>query len=199
MCSSGLNHRNPSEMADDEIKQRRERGKISQRAFRQRQIDTTRELREENGKLRAAIASISGAASQGNVALHIAMAAACEAAGVHDEFSSIVDFMGIPPVDCGSIPRASEIVYHFSGQAKAAQGPDAAQTLTQFTNAEKSQWHTNKSPKAVQSLFMNWDRDLQPQSELIDLSIDPSTQPHPEPIHPVSFTTSMLIQTPSPR
>jgi len=45
--------------------QRRERGRLAQRAFRRRQIDTIRELREDNQALRNAIDEISRAAAAG--------------------------------------------------------------------------------------------------------------------------------------
>ncbi|KAK0618991.1 hypothetical protein B0T14DRAFT_198639 [Immersiella caudata] len=50
--------------------QRRERGRLAQRAFRRRQIDTIRELREENQALRDAIDEISRAAAAGPAHTH---------------------------------------------------------------------------------------------------------------------------------
>ncbi|KAK3374198.1 hypothetical protein B0T24DRAFT_289613 [Lasiosphaeria ovina] len=49
----------PDEFDESELSHRRERGRLAQRAFRQRQIDTIRELREENKALRDAISKLS--------------------------------------------------------------------------------------------------------------------------------------------
>ncbi|KAK0652580.1 hypothetical protein B0T16DRAFT_454935 [Cercophora newfieldiana] len=54
-----------NETDDVELTQRRERGRRAQRAFRRRQIDTIRELREDNQALREAIDEISRAAAAG--------------------------------------------------------------------------------------------------------------------------------------
>ncbi|KAK3377528.1 hypothetical protein B0H63DRAFT_220125 [Podospora didyma] len=51
------------ELEDSDVAHRRERGRLAQRAFRQRQIDTIRELRDENRALRDAILNISHAAT----------------------------------------------------------------------------------------------------------------------------------------
>ncbi|UPL02779.1 hypothetical protein LCI18_013713 [Fusarium solani-melongenae] len=50
--------------ADDELKQRRERGRNAQRAFRQRQITTINELRDRNHAMQSAIASLARVASR---------------------------------------------------------------------------------------------------------------------------------------
>ncbi|KAI1205567.1 uncharacterized protein F4807DRAFT_464653 [Annulohypoxylon truncatum] len=68
--------------APDFITARRERGKLAQRAFRQRQIDTIRNLEEENQRLRKAISDISDAARQSDVALSLAISNACKVAGL---------------------------------------------------------------------------------------------------------------------
>ncbi|KAH8200329.1 hypothetical protein TruAng_005482 [Truncatella angustata] len=49
--------------SSDKVIVRRERGKVAQRAFRQRQIDAIKSLREENQALRAAIVAIDDAAN----------------------------------------------------------------------------------------------------------------------------------------
>ncbi|KAK0720148.1 hypothetical protein B0H67DRAFT_552379 [Lasiosphaeris hirsuta] len=58
------------EIDDAELSQRRERGRLAQRAFRRRQIDTIRELREDNQALREAIDQISRAAARGPAQSH---------------------------------------------------------------------------------------------------------------------------------
>ncbi|KAI1880958.1 hypothetical protein JX265_001198 [Neoarthrinium moseri] len=63
-----------SQSPEDEVKCRRERGKLAQRAFRQRQIDTIRSLKERNQKLCDAISTIGQAAAVGNAALSKAIA-----------------------------------------------------------------------------------------------------------------------------
>ncbi|KAK3685195.1 hypothetical protein B0T22DRAFT_517070 [Podospora appendiculata] len=69
-----------------EIEQRRERGRRAQRAFRQRQIDTIRELREENQALKDAINEISrAAAGSGDMALQRAIDNARRLAGNIDQ------------------------------------------------------------------------------------------------------------------
>ncbi|KAI1102876.1 hypothetical protein F4804DRAFT_249644 [Jackrogersella minutella] len=60
--------------APEYVSARRERGKLAQRAFRQRQIDTIRSLEEENQKLRKAISDISDAARQNDVAPSLTLA-----------------------------------------------------------------------------------------------------------------------------
>lgn len=61
---------------------RRQRGRLAQRAFRQRQIDTIRTLREENEALKEAIEVIAGVSSRlGDPALHAAVQNARRAAG----------------------------------------------------------------------------------------------------------------------
>ncbi|KAK3328221.1 hypothetical protein B0T19DRAFT_461632 [Cercophora scortea] len=65
-----------------EIEQRRERGRRAQRAFRQRQIDTIRELRDENQALKDAINEISRAATSGDFALQRAIEKARRLAGL---------------------------------------------------------------------------------------------------------------------
>ncbi|KAK4446607.1 hypothetical protein QBC34DRAFT_146809 [Podospora aff. communis PSN243] len=59
-----------NEIDDVELAQRRERGRLAQRAFRRRQIDTIRELREDNQALRDAIDEISRAAATGPAHAH---------------------------------------------------------------------------------------------------------------------------------
>ncbi|KAI8961225.1 hypothetical protein F5Y11DRAFT_327343 [Daldinia sp. FL1419] len=66
----------------DYIAARRERGKLAQRAFRQRQIDTIRSLEDENRKLRKAISAISDAADRSDVALSRAIVEARKIAGI---------------------------------------------------------------------------------------------------------------------
>ncbi|KAJ9143810.1 hypothetical protein NKR23_g6276 [Pleurostoma richardsiae] len=59
----------PNSTAEDAelaSQQRRERGRLAQRAFRQRQIETIRALREENQALRDAIDTVSQAAARGD-------------------------------------------------------------------------------------------------------------------------------------
>ncbi|KAI0133466.1 hypothetical protein BJ170DRAFT_606401 [Xylariales sp. AK1849] len=51
------------------VNHRRERGKLAQRAFRQRQIETIQDLKDENKKLRDVIEGISKAATQNHTAL----------------------------------------------------------------------------------------------------------------------------------
>ncbi|KAI1763348.1 hypothetical protein GGR53DRAFT_467386 [Hypoxylon sp. FL1150] len=68
--------------APDYITARRERGKLAQRAFRQRQIDTIRSLEDDNQKLRDAISAICNAAGQDDVALSRAMSDARKVAGL---------------------------------------------------------------------------------------------------------------------
>ncbi|KAI0888343.1 uncharacterized protein GGS22DRAFT_178214 [Annulohypoxylon maeteangense] len=68
--------------APDSVTARRERGKLAQRAFRQRQIDTIRSLEGENQRLRKAISDISVAARQSDVALSLAISSACGVAGL---------------------------------------------------------------------------------------------------------------------
>ncbi|KAI0846137.1 hypothetical protein F5Y00DRAFT_244641 [Daldinia vernicosa] len=66
----------------DYIAARRERGKLAQRAFRQRQIDTIRSLEEENRKLRRAISAISDAADRNDATISQAIAEARKVAGI---------------------------------------------------------------------------------------------------------------------
>ncbi|KAL7622589.1 hypothetical protein AAE478_008098 [Parahypoxylon ruwenzoriense] len=66
----------------DFITTRRERGKLAQRAFRQRQIDTIRNLEDENQRLRDAISLISDAEGQDNNALSLAILSARKVAGL---------------------------------------------------------------------------------------------------------------------
>ncbi|KAI1478099.1 hypothetical protein F4774DRAFT_386923 [Daldinia eschscholtzii] len=68
--------------APDYIAARRERGKLAQRAFRQRQIDTIRSLEEENRRLRKAISAISDAADRNDTALSQAINEARRVAGI---------------------------------------------------------------------------------------------------------------------
>ncbi|OTB00265.1 hypothetical protein M426DRAFT_324414 [Hypoxylon sp. CI-4A] len=68
--------------APDYITVRRERGKLAQRAFRQRQIDTIRSLEAETQKLRDAISAISDAASQNDSVLSQAISDARKVAGL---------------------------------------------------------------------------------------------------------------------
>ncbi|KAK5656700.1 hypothetical protein OQA88_4246 [Cercophora sp. LCS_1] len=56
------------ELDDTELAQRQERGRLAQRAFRRRQTDTIRELREDNQALRGAIKQILSAAASGPAA-----------------------------------------------------------------------------------------------------------------------------------
>lgn len=63
------------------VRARRERGKLAQRAFRQRQIDTIRNLEDENKRLRDAILAISDAAGQ-DEKLSLAIWNARKAAGL---------------------------------------------------------------------------------------------------------------------
>ncbi|KAH6974722.1 hypothetical protein EDB80DRAFT_659092 [Ilyonectria destructans] len=70
---------------DDELKQRRERGRNSQRAFRQRQITTINELRDRNQAMQSAIASLNRVTSRlGNAELNEAMRNVRQAAGLDD-------------------------------------------------------------------------------------------------------------------
>ncbi|KAI0386366.1 hypothetical protein F5Y04DRAFT_121039 [Hypomontagnella monticulosa] len=66
----------------DFITARRERGKLAQRAFRQRQIDTIRTLEQENRRLRKAISAISDAADKDDAALSRAISDARKVAGL---------------------------------------------------------------------------------------------------------------------
>ncbi|KAI1387631.1 uncharacterized protein F4822DRAFT_289047 [Hypoxylon trugodes] len=66
----------------DDVSARRERGKLAQRAFRQRQIDTIRKLEGENERLREAIGTISDATRRGDTALHSAISNARRVAGL---------------------------------------------------------------------------------------------------------------------
>ncbi|KAI1777416.1 hypothetical protein F4818DRAFT_410263 [Hypoxylon cercidicola] len=68
--------------APGHITARRERGKLAQRAFRQRQIDTIRSLEDENQKLRDAITAICDVAAQDNAALSLAISNARKIAGL---------------------------------------------------------------------------------------------------------------------
>ncbi|KAI0839643.1 hypothetical protein F5Y06DRAFT_11509 [Hypoxylon sp. FL0890] len=68
--------------APDYITARRERGKLAQRAFRQRQIDTIRNLEHENQRLRDAISAISDAVGQNEVMLSLAVSNARRVAGL---------------------------------------------------------------------------------------------------------------------
>ncbi|KAI0116025.1 hypothetical protein F4776DRAFT_666601 [Hypoxylon sp. NC0597] len=83
-----VEHQEPKESrsgqteAPDYIAARRERGKLAQRAFRQRQIDTIRNLEYENQRLRDAISAISDAAGQGDVRLSLAISNARRVAGL---------------------------------------------------------------------------------------------------------------------
>ncbi|OTA91933.1 hypothetical protein M434DRAFT_396876 [Hypoxylon sp. CO27-5] len=83
-----VEHKEPKESrsgqteAPDYITARRERGKLAQRAFRQRQIDTIRNLERENQKLRDAISAIHYAAGQSDAKLSQAIAAARRIAGL---------------------------------------------------------------------------------------------------------------------
>ncbi|KAH7127911.1 hypothetical protein B0J13DRAFT_564719 [Dactylonectria estremocensis] len=71
--------------ADDELKQRRERGRNAQRAFRQRQITTINELRDRNQAMQSAIVSLNRVASRlGNAELNEAMRNVRQAAGLDD-------------------------------------------------------------------------------------------------------------------
>ncbi|KAI0178700.1 hypothetical protein GGR52DRAFT_267545 [Hypoxylon sp. FL1284] len=67
--------------APDYITARRERGKLAQRAFRQRQIDTIRGLEDENQRLRDAISAICSA-SQSGMRLPPPISNACKVAGL---------------------------------------------------------------------------------------------------------------------
>ncbi|KAH7040933.1 uncharacterized protein B0I36DRAFT_358161 [Microdochium trichocladiopsis] len=69
-----------TEPASDEISVRRERGKLAQRAFRQRQIDMIRILKDENAKLKDAISTISTAAYRSQRELKDAITEACRIA-----------------------------------------------------------------------------------------------------------------------
>ncbi|KAI1380539.1 hypothetical protein F4677DRAFT_407141 [Hypoxylon crocopeplum] len=66
----------------EHITARRERGKLAQRAFRQRQIDTIRSLEDENQKLRDAISTITDAAGRSDAALSLAILEARKVAGL---------------------------------------------------------------------------------------------------------------------
>ncbi|KAI1141391.1 hypothetical protein F5Y05DRAFT_409946 [Hypoxylon sp. FL0543] len=68
--------------APDYVAARRERGKLAQRAFRQRQIDTIRNLEQENQRLRDAISAISDAAGQNELMLSLAISSARRVAGL---------------------------------------------------------------------------------------------------------------------
>ncbi|KAI2777032.1 hypothetical protein F4815DRAFT_482736 [Daldinia loculata] len=68
--------------APEYIAARRERGKLAQRAFRQRQIDTIRSLEEENRKLRRAISAISDAADRNDATISQAITEARKVAGI---------------------------------------------------------------------------------------------------------------------
>ncbi|KAK9781474.1 hypothetical protein SCAR479_01345 [Seiridium cardinale] len=70
--------------AADNAKTRRERGKLAQRAFRQRQIDTIGDLREENKRLRDAIVSICRAAAADETTLGLAIRDARKVAHIED-------------------------------------------------------------------------------------------------------------------
>ncbi|KAK1760156.1 hypothetical protein QBC47DRAFT_355367 [Echria macrotheca] len=73
---------NEEESGKVELEHKRERGRLAQRAFRKRQIDTIRELREDNQALRAAIDRISRVYATGPVsqALHAELQTALEEA-----------------------------------------------------------------------------------------------------------------------
>ncbi|XXG95550.1 peroxisomal copper amine oxidase [Hypoxylon texense] len=68
--------------APEYVTARRERGKLAQRAFRQRQIDTIRSLEDENQKLRDAISAICDVAGQDSAALSLAISKARKVAGL---------------------------------------------------------------------------------------------------------------------
>ncbi|KAH7112321.1 hypothetical protein B0J13DRAFT_575862 [Dactylonectria estremocensis] len=71
---------------DDELKLRRERGRMAQRAFRQRQIDAINELRASNHAMQSAIASLSRVAARiGSAELTDAVRNARQAAGLDDD------------------------------------------------------------------------------------------------------------------
>lgn len=65
-------------------KKRREKGRLAQRVFRQKQIDTIRILKDENQKFRDAIAAISAAATGDQVILNRAIKDARRIAGTND-------------------------------------------------------------------------------------------------------------------
>ncbi|KAI0113076.1 hypothetical protein F4814DRAFT_420469 [Daldinia grandis] len=91
--------------APDYIAARRERGKLAQRAFRQRQIDTIRSLEEENGKLRRAISAISDAADRNDAALSQVITEARKVAGIATpEAKHSSNWLSITPIEATPIP-----------------------------------------------------------------------------------------------
>ncbi|KAI1458757.1 hypothetical protein F4805DRAFT_466611 [Annulohypoxylon moriforme] len=114
--------------APDSITARRERGKLAQRAFRQRQIDTIRTLEGENQKLRKAISDISAAARQGDVALSLAISTACRAAGLpvsdaddqpaltnseDSGWSSNDDVVNVSPIPPAPVPSDDDNIFNY--------------------------------------------------------------------------------------
>ncbi|ETS78110.1 hypothetical protein PFICI_10172 [Pestalotiopsis fici W106-1] len=81
---------NPLDSSPEGTKKRREKGRLAQRAFRQKQIDTIRILKDENQKFRDAIAAISAAAAGNQTALGHAIEDAQILAGTGRQGSKVV-------------------------------------------------------------------------------------------------------------
>ncbi|KAG7419348.1 hypothetical protein Forpe1208_v002013 [Fusarium oxysporum f. sp. rapae] len=118
---------------DDQLANRRARGRRAQREFRQRQIDTINELLASKESLQDAIASIARAAAQQDSAgMTEAVRDACQVAGIEPPQGSSSSYIDIPSCSVRDDPPAQEL----SELAGATTDPWAQEPGTTNTQSQ---------------------------------------------------------------
>ncbi|KAK7594899.1 hypothetical protein V3481_005898 [Fusarium oxysporum f. sp. vasinfectum] len=118
---------------DDQLANRRARGRRAQREFRQRQIDTINELLASKESLQDAIASIARAAAQQDSAgMTAAVRDACQVAGIDPPQGSSSSYIDIPSCSVRDDPPAQEL----SELAGATTDPWAQEPGTTNTQSQ---------------------------------------------------------------
>ncbi|KXJ97273.1 hypothetical protein Micbo1qcDRAFT_170979 [Microdochium bolleyi] len=148
-----------TESGSDEVSVRRERGKLAQRAFRQRQIDMIRILKDENAKLKEAILSISTAAYRSQRDLKDAITEACRIAELNP---SGTGRDGSP----GQGDDDFDHHHHGSGSVSThSPRPSSAQPLSSSSYAH---FNPSSSPWSSSSLELRSPHASTPQSGLVN-------------------------------
>lgn len=93
---------------------RRERGRLAQRAFRQRQIDTIRELRRENLALREAVSAICNAVPRGRSTLDNAIRHAQQLIDAHPSEASPITSEA-DRIQFGANSHSEQSIQHLTG------------------------------------------------------------------------------------
>ncbi|KAJ1337802.1 sterol regulatory element-binding transcription factor 1 [Microdochium nivale] len=149
-----------TEPASDEISVRRERGKLAQRAFRQRQIDMIRILKDENAKLKESILNISTAAYKSQRELKDAIAEACRIAELNPSAS----------VRDGS-PGQGEDDFEQHDSVVTTQSPRPASAHPHLSSSPFGQFNPGSSPWTSAPLELRSQYASDPQPGLIGHSL----------------------------